>query len=314
MVAELCECPVMHLRIDNSAAQGLASEAPGTWKTRHLRVRARFLRQEVVISHVPGALQKADIGTKGFDLPKFKELVCLWGIIPFSAETSKVALRALRVSTSGGVLLFVILCLMLVRGAEGAKDDLPLDGSIEFYGMMMVCILAAVAVWEGLKNCFGFLHGQWTGCQKRKKKLERLRNRAQAAVQEEFQRHAAPTSPFGGAASSSGPTSRTISTPSRATRGTSPRMPGSSLRARNTTATSSSSIERVTRGTQTEGLMIGPERLRGFEGPYFITPHGDRVHLSAGCHGQRNAANPARAYRVCQYCDRDRPLFELTPG
>ena len=327
MITELCKNPVMHLRIDNSAAQGLASEAPGTWKTRHLRVRARFLRQEVaaqrlVIAHVPGALQKADIGTKGFDLPKFKELVCLWGIIPFSAETSGVALRMLRATTTGGVLLFVILCLMLVRGAEGAegaKDDLPLDGSIEFYGMMMVCILAAVAVWEGLKKCFGFLHGQWTGCQKRKKKLERLRNRAQAAVQEEIHRQAAPTSPFGGAASSIGPTSRAISTPPRATRATSPRISGSSLRSRRSAASASttmmsSGVERTSRGTQTDGLMFGPERLRGFEGPYFITAHGDRVHLSANCHGQRNAVNPAKAYRVCQYCDRDRPLFELTPG
>ncbi|CAE7252482.1 RE1 [Symbiodinium sp. KB8] len=312
MVTELCENPVMHLRIDNSAAQGLASEAPGTWKTRHLRVRARFLRQEVaaqrlVISHVPGALQKADLGTKGFDLPKFKELVCLWGIIPFSAETSRVALRTLRATTTGGVLLFVILCLMLVRGAEGAKDDLPLDGSIEFYGMMMVCILAAVAVWEGLKKCCGFLHGQWTGCQKRKKKLERLRNRAQAAVQEEIHRHTAPTSPLSGAASSTGPTSRAISTPPRATRAISPRISGSSLRSRRSaatasTATASLGVEKATRGTQTDGMMFGPERLRGFEGPYFITPHGDRVHLSAGCHGQRNAGNPARAYRVCQYC------------
>ena len=78
--SELSLYPVMHLRIDNAAAQGLASEAPGTWKTRHLRIRARFLRQEVaaqrlVISHVCGSMQKADLGTKGFDLPKFKSLL-----------------------------------------------------------------------------------------------------------------------------------------------------------------------------------------------------------------------------------------------
>ena len=321
MVTELCANPVMHLRIDNSAAQGLASEAPGTWKTRHLRVRARFLRQEValqrlVISHVPGAMQKADIGTKGFDLPKFKELICLWGIVPYGAETTGLAMRALRATTTSGVLLFVILCLMLIRGAEGSKDDLPLDGSVEFYGMIVVCILAGVAVWEGIKKSLSFIRGQWMGCQKKKKKLERLRNRAQAAVQEEIQRQAAPTSPFGGAASSTGPTSRTTNTPPRATRAPSPSR---SLRSRTmmtTTPTrmSSSIVERVNKGTQTDGMMFGPERLRGFEGPYFITPHGNRIHLSATCHGQRNAANPARAYRVCQYCDRDRPLFEVTPG
>ncbi|OLP91566.1 Copia protein [Symbiodinium microadriaticum] len=157
-------------RIDSSAAQGLASEAPGTWKTR--------------------AMQKADIGTKGFDLPKFKELICLWGIVPYGAETTGLAMRALRATTTSGVLLFVILCLMLIRGAEGSKDDLPLDGSVEFYGMIVVCILAGVAVWEGIKKSLSFIRGQWMGCQKKKKKLERLRNRAQAAVQEEIQRQA----------------------------------------------------------------------------------------------------------------------------
>ena len=101
MVTEIDEWPVMHLRIDNAAAQGLASEAPGSWKTRHLRVRARFLRQEaaaerLIVSHVPGSLQKADIGTKGFDLPKFRELVSLWGIVPFSADGANVALKGVE--------------------------------------------------------------------------------------------------------------------------------------------------------------------------------------------------------------------------
>ena len=69
MLKELGLCPVLHLKIDNTAAQGLASEAPGSWKTRHLRLRARFLRQEVaaqrlLISHIPGNFQKADLGTK----------------------------------------------------------------------------------------------------------------------------------------------------------------------------------------------------------------------------------------------------------
>ncbi|OLQ12722.1 Copia protein [Symbiodinium microadriaticum] len=99
MMSEVAVYPVMHLRIDNAAAQGLASQAPGSWKTRHLRVRARFLRQEVsaqrlVITHVPGSLQKADIGTKGFDLPKFKELMSLWGNLPYSLEVGSPALRS----------------------------------------------------------------------------------------------------------------------------------------------------------------------------------------------------------------------------
>ena len=340
MITELCANPVMHLRIDNAAAQGLASEAPGTWKTRHLRVRARFLRQEVaaqrlVISHVPGTMQKADIGTKGFDLPKFRELLGLWGIIPYSAEASNVALRALRASTSGGVLLFVVVCLLLIRGAGAAKDDLPLDGSIEFYCVIIVCVVASVAIWEGVKKIWMWVQRQWTGCQRKKKKLERLRSRAQAAVQEEVQRQQAPMSPLDGAASSMRPTStptrassmraRSSVTPTRPSatptetcetltstrRPSDARAPGS----REVDVRASCTVRTVTRSTQTdEGTVIGTERLRGFEGPYYVTNYGDRVHLSTRCHGLRNATQPPRAFQVCQYCDRDRPLFQIAPG
>ena len=330
MISEVAACPVMHLRIDNAAAQGLASQAPGSWKTRHLRVRARFLRQEVsaqrlVITHVAGSMQKADIGTKGFDLPKFKDLMCLWGILPYSLEVGKTALRMLRASSTGGMLLFIVLCLLLVRGAEGSKEDLPLDGSVEFYVVVTLCVIAAVALWEGLKRVIALVRGWWTQCQRKQKRLERLRSRAKSAVQEELQRHMAPLSPLSGAASSTG---RTSTTPLKARGGTQAPQPTRSTRMAATRMTMSSSttssgpsdmpsleVKTVSRGVQTnDGAVIGVERLRGFEGPYYITPHGERMHLAQYCHGQRNAANPSKAYQICQYCDRDRPLFEVTPA
>ncbi|CAE7274859.1 RE1 [Symbiodinium sp. CCMP2592] len=156
LLSELSWDPVMHLRIDNAAAQGLASESPGTWKTRHLRIRARFLRQEVaaqrlVISHVCGSLQKADLGTKGFDLPKFKTLMDLWQIVPGTIQgATKAALRTLRTTNQSGMLLFVVICLCLVKGVQG-KEDLPLDGSMEFYFVAVVSLIAAVGIWEFLK-------------------------------------------------------------------------------------------------------------------------------------------------------------------
>ena len=307
--------------------------------------------QRLVISHVAGALQKADLGTKGFDVPKFRELVNLWGILPLSEEVSNVALRAMRATTSGGVFMFVLLCVLLVRGAAGAeetKEDLPLDGSIEFYGMMMLCIIAAVAVWEALKRMAALVHKWWMGCQKRKKKLERLRNRAQAAVQEELQRQRAPMSPMNyGAASSGGPASATVGTPPRGMPMNTPPRAGQEatpIRASWTTSSRGSSqregrmsttrpamfstssanrspgdmpdqeVTSVSRGTQTNpGDMLPTNRLQGFEGPYYITANGDRMHLAAYCHGQRNATRASKAYQVCQYCARDRPLFEVTP-
>ncbi|CAE7718310.1 RE2, partial [Symbiodinium microadriaticum] len=57
------------LRVDNSAAITLASEEGGSWRTRHLKVRAASLRQRIqegwaTIVHCPGEWQLADGLTK----------------------------------------------------------------------------------------------------------------------------------------------------------------------------------------------------------------------------------------------------------
>ncbi|CAE7275885.1 GIP [Symbiodinium microadriaticum] len=79
------EPPRMQLRVDNSAAVGLSSESAGTWKTRHLRVRAYHLREAVrlkqlSIVHVAGVDQLGDLGTKAFHRPRLQQLLHLWGL------------------------------------------------------------------------------------------------------------------------------------------------------------------------------------------------------------------------------------------
>ncbi|CAE7327876.1 RE1 [Symbiodinium sp. CCMP2592] len=95
MLGELGYDPVIYLRIDNMAAKG-------------------FLRQEtnanrLVIEHCPGQLQKADIGTKAFDAPKFRELLQLWNIMAWtSMEASNTAVKTLRTLSRPKVMLFII--------------------------------------------------------------------------------------------------------------------------------------------------------------------------------------------------------------
>ena len=121
MLRELGEAPVMVLKIDNQAAQGLASQAPGSWKTRHLRIRARFLRQEVneqrlLLTHVPGDLQKADIGTKAFDLPKFRSLMALWGMVPWRVDgAAEATVKMMSSLNNKRPLVFILVCLMILK-------------------------------------------------------------------------------------------------------------------------------------------------------------------------------------------------------
>ena len=46
-----CKATERELRVDNSAAITLASEEGGSWRTRHLKVRAGALRQRILESH-----------------------------------------------------------------------------------------------------------------------------------------------------------------------------------------------------------------------------------------------------------------------
>ena len=284
LLSELMWDPVMHLRIDNAAAQGLASEAPGTWKTRHLRIRARFLRQEVaaqrlVISHVSGSLQKADLGTKGFDLPKFKILMDLWQIVPcIPKEAAGAAIRALRATNQSRLLMFIIVCLCMIKGVEGAKDDLALDGSMEFYFVLVVSLIAAVGLWEFLKYVKNKTWEWWHARQRRNQRAERLRTRTRDAVQEELRRREielTQTTP-----------------PTRTTASTTRRRP--------TVAETSPSVDlwqtSFSVGVQTDPqpVMIPANRLEAYTGPFYITAHGDRVHMTSYCHGQRNATRASK--------------------
>eukprot|EP00439_Symbiodinium_sp_Y106_P082589 s1232_g22.t1 len=279
LLSELLLDPVMHLRIDNAAAQGLASEAQGTWKTRHLRIRARFLRQEVaaqrlVISHVCGNLQKADLGTKGFDLPKFKALMDLWQIVPACPkEAAKAALRTLRTTNQRGLLMFIIVCRCLIKGVEGGKEDLALDGSMEFYFVLAVSLIAAVGLWEMMKYVKNKSWLWWNARQRRIQRSERLRNRTRDA-----------------AVTDQDPTIDNV----KATEFLD--------------SSHSSDVWQVSASVavQTDPMpaMIPANRLEAYRGPFYITTHGDRVHMTSYCHGQRNATRASKRF--------DRDLVPIT--
>lgn len=75
----IAEDYVKLLKVDNIAAVSLLTEVSGNWRTRHLRLCAAHVRWRLswvdwVVETVPGALQKADIGTKMMSAPKLQEM------------------------------------------------------------------------------------------------------------------------------------------------------------------------------------------------------------------------------------------------
>ena len=73
------------IRVDNSAAITLASEEGGSWRTRHLKVRAAALRQRIQegwasIAYCPGEWQLADGLTKVLASKRMEMLMRKWGL------------------------------------------------------------------------------------------------------------------------------------------------------------------------------------------------------------------------------------------
>ena len=67
------------LKVDNTAAVSLLTENSGSWRTRHLRLRAshlrwRFGRLDWMVEAIPGEDQLADIGTKPLSASRLEDL------------------------------------------------------------------------------------------------------------------------------------------------------------------------------------------------------------------------------------------------
>ena len=73
------------LRVDSQSALAIAI-GQGSWRTRHLRVRANYLREqyengEIVPVYCPGVEQAADLLTKALPSARILELAAIWGLL-----------------------------------------------------------------------------------------------------------------------------------------------------------------------------------------------------------------------------------------
>ena len=180
------------------------SALQGSWRTRHLRVRANYLREqyesrEIIPVYCPGAEQAADLLTKALAAARITELAVIWGLLdhslvarhagavaddePHSAGAGVLAQRDLQLST-----LAVLLAFMQVLGAasqqEEELDDMSLPVSLD----AIICIgICAIAVWEFSKWCFVHFTSHTLSVSTRKaRKLQRLRDQTAKAIQAEI--------------------------------------------------------------------------------------------------------------------------------
>ena len=179
------------LCIDNSAAGGILSGSPGSWRTRHLRVRFSYAIERVSrgllkVQHTPGDRQLADLPTTLHSRARLLDLLHLWNMHGLPELSQRKVM--------GLVTMTVVLCAMmavqsLAVEARKTTDKEPLEvaGAWELSFVLMLSCLAAVTCWEVLKMVRSWCVRRLFQSE-RSRNLQRLRDLARMAAEAEIDR------------------------------------------------------------------------------------------------------------------------------
>ena len=180
------------LAVDNTSAVAMCNGGHGSQRTRHLKVRASFLRESVEqgqleVRHTPGEFQLADLATKLLPRTRLTQLLDLWGFVGQKAAGMLEQLRTKLISA------MFLLASLFCPGADGAKrekkkdkEDIPLSGYDELLVVTVVTCICAIGVWELLK--WAWKQG-WRYCRnlKRSQRLKEVSQLAAQAARQEVQ-------------------------------------------------------------------------------------------------------------------------------
>ena len=334
--------------VDSTSALAL-SEGSGSWRTRHLRVKAEWMCEkltagEFAVHHCEGRVQLADLLTKAMPWSRIREMLLLWGFdigeelaVTMEAVVANTAVpsNSIRSSSSSTpshtvatrVLAFIILMSCVTQGVGTGMElwsepqPLRLDPALVSWAFLTMVAVLLITGWEcvrwaGLRTIEQYGRG---AAERRHRRLLRLREQTAATIEAELrQRPAAPEK-------------RSLSQPQMRARDAiqSPeQQPGSKLSRRSAEGDRSSSMAAVTIGTMTveeavctETREIGIQAELGFTylppaptptlrietvphpGPYYLSDHGNHVHLYQNCWGLRNAQ--VRSRQLCKCCEQN---------
>ena len=188
MVRELLPDSVPpRMYIDNQAAGNLLNGSTGSWRTRHLRIRHSYVLDRVksghvVVEHIAGEDQPADLPTKMHSRARLIHLLEAWGMVGLPELDARTMLKGLKLGC-----VFLLLLAIQSLAVEAAKDPLPATGTMELFLMLMLTCVSAVALWELGKAVGNFLVPWFCGT-RRTRKIRKLRELARVAAEAEVER------------------------------------------------------------------------------------------------------------------------------
>ena len=177
------------LKVDNSAATAMLQGGAGSWRTRHLKVRSGYVREQVArgllqVEPVEGRYQLADLSTKMHPRARLLDLLSQWGFEGLSPED--VCVQLARVVA----LHCIIVALERIPQAVGTADEeepkepLPSSGMDELLLVSGMVAMVAVLLWELVKWALGCIKKT----AKRESRLRRLRELARLTAELEIER------------------------------------------------------------------------------------------------------------------------------
>ena len=160
LVTEIQGNPLtIQMHSDSQAAIAICTTLSSNWRTRHLRLRAAYVKEMLEsgrysLYHIKGRSMKADIGTKPLPAPRFQQLVESLGMTEPALEAGKrvrVFDGALDERVRALLTCLVVASLLSPAEADDQEDDEhgALGGqNLQF---LLGLVVATVCCWEGLK-------------------------------------------------------------------------------------------------------------------------------------------------------------------
>ncbi|OLQ12084.1 Copia protein [Symbiodinium microadriaticum] len=176
------------MKVDNASAVAMLNGGPGSWRTRHLKVRSAYLleriqQQWLSVEHIEGGLQRADLATKAHSKVRLWTLLKLWRFegLPDEAEATIMLKMIAAMCVTKALEIFPIAQATAVE----ETSTIARTGMDELLLFTVVACVVAVMAWEGLKLLGGYI---WNCCFKlgKGRKAKRLRDFAKAAAEAEI--------------------------------------------------------------------------------------------------------------------------------
>ena len=156
----------LQMHSDSQAAIAICNTQSNNWRTRHLRLRAAYVREALEsgrysLHHVSGISMKADIGTKPLPAPRFQQLVAALGMKePSLTGTEKVRSLDGSLEEKVKILLTCLVVARLLDPVEAHRSENPALGDRDWQ-LLLSLIVVTVCCWEVAKLLGSKL---WKGC------------------------------------------------------------------------------------------------------------------------------------------------------